>query len=108
MHLTISSDRLFGVSGMWSATLVPRYSAKLIIPDAPVSPSSRNEKGCEWHERRALARLSSSEGNILDEQTPRYDNADWQRRTSESTALSAQADVQQSVNGPFHFLCGGG
>lgn len=45
MHLTISSDRLLGVSGMWSAILVPRYSAKLIIPAAPVSPScSKHDK----------------------------------------------------------------
>lgn len=57
MHLTISSDRLLGVSGMWSATLVPRYSAKLIAPpDAPVpSPSCSKQ-----HKQEELKILDSS------------------------------------------------
>ena len=69
--------------------------------------TSKNEKGWEWHDRRALARLSS-DGDILDEQIPRYDKADWQRSTSESYGLSEHADVEQSVNGSFHLLRAGG
>lgn len=53
--------------------------------------TSRKEKGWEWQDRSALARLSSM-GDILDDaddHAPRNDSADWLR----SPAVSAKSAV---------------
>jgi hypothetical protein len=64
--------------------------------------TSRKEKGWEWQDRSALARLSSV-GEILDDDddhAPRNDSADWLRSPAVSTksavVLRGHVDGEQS------------